>query len=343
MVELAWPWVLVFLPLPWMIWLWAPRAVFQVASALKVPFFAAMLGMMDNKKLALSSHAKPGLMFFIWSLLLLALADPRWVGQPQPVMRDGYHIMLALDLSGSMELNDMIWQGRPVTRLAVVKRAAEQFVQDRPGDKLGLILFGSQAYLQTPLTYDRHSVLMRIEDATVGLAGKTTSIGDALGLAVKRLQNVPKKGRVIILLTDGVNNSGVLAPLKAAELAQADKIKIYTIGLGAEVDPRAMQSLLFHMNVTADLDEETLKEVAKMTGGKYFRATDLNSLQTIYQSINQMERQSQEQATVRPQHDYYPWPLGVALCLLFYALADKAGWTRFIAPKKSYVHGEAAS
>ena len=207
----------------------------------------------------------------------------------------------------------------------VVKRAAEQFIQDRMGDKLGLILFGSQAYLQTPLTYDRHSVLLRVDDATAGLAGKTTSIGDALGLAVKRLQNVPAKGRMIVLLTDGVNNSGILAPLKAAELAREDGIKIYTIGLGAEIDPRAMGGLFFNMNVSADLDEDTLKDVAKMTGGRYFRATDMTSLQSIYNAINQLERVSQEQETVRPQHEYYPWPLSMALFLFLYWLADRKG------------------
>ncbi len=325
MFELAMPWALLALPLPWLIWFLLPRSPVQLPAALKVPFFNAMLTIIEQEKHHIAKHARIIVLFVIWSLLVFALAGPRWVGEPQPLTRDGYNIMLALDLSGSMELNDMMLHGRTATRLAVVKRAAEQFVKDRPGDKLGLILFGSQAYLQTPLTYDRHSVLMRIEDATVGLAGKTTSIGDALGLAVKRLQNVPAKGRMIILLTDGVNNSGVLAPLKAAELARADDIKVYTIGLGADVDPHAMSGLFFNMNVTADLDEDTLKEVAKMTGGRYFRATDMQSLQKIYSLINQLETISQEQAAVRPQYDYYSWPLAVALILFLYWLSVKGG------------------
>ena len=216
----------------------------------------------------------------------------------------------------------MSWHGQPATRLAVVKRAAAQFVQDRLGDKIGLILFGSHAYLQTPLTYDRHNVLMRIEDATVGLAGKTTSIGDALGLAVKRLQSVPSEGRIIILLTDGANNSGVLAPLKAAELARDDGIKVYTIGLGSNA---AMGGLFLNMNMASDLDEDTLKAVSKITGGRYFRATDGASLQNIYQSINRMEKVSQEKATVRPEHDYYPWLLSLALLLLFLSFWQEMG------------------
>jgi Ca-activated chloride channel family protein len=232
--------------------------------------------------------------------------------------------MMALDLSVSMEINDMLLHGRPASRLTVVKRAAEQFVQDRTGDRIGLILFGTRAYLQTPLTYDRHSVLMRIEDATAGLAGKTTSIGDAVGLAVKRLEDVPDTGRIIILLTDGANNSGVLAPLKATELAKEDGIKIYTIGLGSEADPRALSNDFLIPNASADLDEETLQKMAEMTGGRYFRATDTETLHAIYKTIHQLETATQELATIRPQKEYYPWFVGLALLLCVYWMAEKA-------------------
>jgi Ca-activated chloride channel family protein len=218
----------------------------------------------------------------------------------------------------------MLLHGRPASRLTVVKGAAKQFVQDRSGDRIGLILFGTRAYLQTPLTYDRHSVLMRIDDATAGLAGKTTSIGDAVGLAVKRLQDVPEKGRIIILLTDGANNSGVLAPLKATELAKEDGIKIYTIGLGSEADPRALTNDFITVNASADLDEDTLKKMAEMTGGRYFRATDTESLHSIYQTINELETATQEKATIRPQKEYYPWFVGLALVLCFFWMAGKA-------------------
>ncbi|WP_133127626.1 VWA domain-containing protein [Legionella nagasakiensis] len=323
MFELALPWVLTFLPVPILIWFFLPSASLFLPGALKIPFFNAMVEIVKHEKQSFVRHKKIGLFFLIWFLVLFALSGPRWVGEPRPLAREGYNIMLVLDLSGSMELPDMMLHGRPASRLTVVKRAAEQFVRERIGDKIGLILFGSRAYLQTPLTYDRQNILMRLEDATVGLAGKTTSIGDALGLAVKRLQNVPEKGRMIILLTDGANNSGVLVPMKAAELARADDIKIYTIGLGAETDPRALGGLFFNMNASADLDEETLQEVAKVTGGRYFRATDMQSLQTIYEVINQLEKVSQEQATVRPQHDYYPWPLALAFFVFLYWLAEE--------------------
>lgn len=325
MFALAFPWVLLFLPLPILLWYFLPRVPIQLPAALKVPFFNAMVNVVEKNKYKNSRNGRLVLSYVIWVLLLFALAGPRWVGNPQPVAREGYNIMLVLDISGSMELPDMVFHGRPVSRLAVVKRAAEQFVQERIGDKIGLILFGLRAYLLTPLTYDRNNVLQRIDDATVGLAGKTTSIGDALGLAIKRLQNTPKKGRVIILLTDGVNNSGVLAPIKAAELAREEDIKIYTIGLGSESHPQALNGMFFGLNAAAELDEETLEKVAQLTNGQYFRATDANSLEAIYEKINQLEKVSQEQQTVRPQIEYYPWPLGAALLLYFYWLAELGG------------------
>lgn len=315
MFEIALPWVFIAWPLPVLLWLLSPRAPLQLPVALRVPFFNAMMSRLEENKYVAGTLSSVTLLLMIWSLMLLALSGPRWVGEPRPLPREGYNIMLALDLSGSMEVDDMMLHGRPATRLAVVKRAAAQFVDDRKTDKIGLILFGSQAYLQTPLTYDHHSLLMRIEDSTVGLAGKTTSIGDALGLAVKRLQHLPPRGRVIILLTDGVNNSGVLAPVKAAELAAIEGVKIYTIGLGADADPRMNNNLFLGLNVGADLDEDTLKEVAKLTGGQYFRATDSQSLQAIYHTINQMEIVSQDKQIIRPQHDYYAWPLALALLL----------------------------
>lgn len=325
MFELAHPWVFLLLPLPWLAWLLAPPQSSPLSVAMIVPFFKAVTTMVRHEKYPTARSWGLYGLYLIWCLIVLALAGPRWVGEPQPLSQDGYNIMLALDLSGSMDLSDMILNGQPATRLAVVKKAALQFVKDRPGDKIGLILFGSRAYLQTPLTHDHQSVVTRIDDATAGLAGKTTSIGDALGLAVKRLQQVPTKGRLIILLTDGVNNSGVLAPLKAAELARAEDIKVYTIGLGAEVDPQAMPGFFFDINAGADLDEGTLKEMATMTGGRYFRATDMSSLAAIYKTINQMEAVSEEAAVVRPQHDYYPWPLALALLLSFYWLLSRHG------------------
>jgi len=309
MFELATPWAFIALPLPLLIWIILPRAKTTSQSALHIPFFERVSSIQTEK----THHSTLSFIWLllIWSLLVIALAGPRWVGEPRPLSREGHNIMLILDISGSMDIRDHVLHGRPSTRLSLVKNAAEMFIKNRPGDQLGLVLFGSRAYLQTPLTHDHASILMRLKDASVGLAGKTTSIGDALGLAVKHMQHVPSKGRVIILLTDGANNSGRLPPLKAAKLAETDGIKVYTIGLGS--NDIGMQRYGLVPIIADDLDENTLKTIASMTGGRYFRATDRHSLNSIYQLINQLETVTQSDATVRPEIDYYLWPLALAL------------------------------
>lgn len=329
MFELAFPQLLFALPLPWIIWLVLPRASTRLPTALTVPFFKIALQTEYEKPQRQQGFSSFFTLFLAWGLMLFGLAGPRWVGDVLPLKHEGYNLMLALDISPSMEANDMISHGRTHTRLSVVKDAAEQFVKDRSADRIGLILFGARAYLQTPLTHDHRNVLTRIKDASVGLAGKSTSIGDALGLAVKHLQNVPKKGRVIVLLTDGVNNSGVLAPQKAAELAKQDGIKVYTIGLSAE-GANSGDSLFLGLMQRADLDEEALKSIASLTGGLYFRATDPRSLQAIYQTINKMETVSQEHSMIRPQKEYYPWFVALALSIILVWLAVKRGMFSWI-------------
>lgn len=312
MFELAHPWALALLPLPLFCWFLLPRVKMQLTNALKVPFFNAIQGIVENDKHSIISPKLLLLPTLVWILLTIALSGPRWIGEPRPVEREGFNIMMVLDLSASMEITDMLIQDTPVSRLQVVKSAAKNFVADRSGDRIGLILFGTRAYLQTPLTYDKHNVLLRIDDATAGLAGKTTSIGDAVGLAVKRLDKVPEQGRIIILLTDGANNSGFLSPIKAAELAKDAGIKMYTIGLSSE---EGVRDDFFGQNLAAELDEETLKKMAAMTGGRYFRATDTKTLHAIYKTINQLEKVKQDKATLRPQKEYYPWCVGFALGL----------------------------
>ncbi|MFA5959002.1 MAG: VWA domain-containing protein [Tatlockia sp.] len=334
MYEFASPWVLCALPLPLLLWFFMQRASTQLPAAIRVPHYQAMFALMEQKKLSGPGHTSIRLFFLIWSLVLLALAGPRWVGEPLPLHRDGRNIMLALDLSGSMDIPDMLLNGRPVNRLTVVKHTAREFVRARTGDHIGLILFGTRAYLQTPLTYDHNNVLQRLDDASVGLAGQTTSIGDAIGLAVKHLQDVPAKSRVIILLTDGANNSGVLPPLKAAQIARLDNIKIYTIGLGAKSQSQNLGDVFFNPNPASDLDEETLESVATTSGGRYFRATDPESLAAIYERINTLETVEQDEASVRPEQEYYPWPLGLALCLLFYWLGKRGQLRAFFTYRK---------
>jgi Ca-activated chloride channel family protein len=323
MLELATPWALACLPLPLLIWRLWPRASIKNRQALIIPFFNALAQLHHESP---KQQTRPPLWLILtWLFIVIAASGPRWVGLPAPLEREGHNIMLALDVSGSMAMDDMIWHGQANTRLDVVKRAAEAFVQARTDDRIGLILFGTRAYLQTPLTYDKHSVLLRIDDASVGLAGKSTALGDPIGLAVKHLKHAPRKGRLMILLTDGANNSGMVSPLKAAELARAEGIKIHTIGLGSNAAMLNMVGFSPAVNGNTDLDEKTLETIASTTGGQYFRATDPGSLQRIYQLINQMETVPQAQATIRPQHDYYPWPLLLALCAFMGGLLEETG------------------
>lgn len=309
MFSITYPWVFLLLPLPVLAYILLPERIIWPQRALQLPFAQYFLQGGSSAKSAAGRKQYQALaaLFLLWTVLLCALAAPRWVGEPLSLTREGRSIFLALDLSGSMEINDMVVQGKRLTRLDIVKEAAADFIQKRTDDKLGLILFGAQAYLQTPLTFDKRNLLDRIEEANVGLAGKTTSIGDAIGLAVKRLQQTQAKGRVLILLTDGANNSGVLSPDKAAELARDEDIKIYTIGLGSESSLNSVSDIFMGLNAQADLDEDSLKKIAKITGGRYFRATNKSSLQAIYETINALETEQQSRPEVRVEEHYYPY------------------------------------
>lgn len=314
MFELSWPWALWLLPLPLLARVLLAAKEHPLAVALRVPFFKHLHHHEAQQK---ESKYRLTLLWLMWALLIIALSGPQWVGKPQPIKREGRNIMLALDLSGSMQLNDIKLHAKPVTRLQVVKKAARQFIDQRRGDRLGLVLFGTNAYLQTPLTFDHQTVVHMLNDATVGLAGQTTSIGDAIALSIKRLRKTPNQSRVLILLTDGANNSGNIEPLQAAKLAKKYNIKIYTIGLGAE---QVVTQSIFGpqvYNPAQDLDEKSLKEIAAITGGAYFRAKDYQQLKNIYQKINQLEAVTNKAEIYRPVQPYFYWPLALALLLFF--------------------------
>lgn len=325
MFEIASPWSLIALPIPLLIWFLLPKSKFVVTSALKVPFFKLLQNSIVTKLIVFDAKKVLWYLFSIYVCLLLALSGPRYVGAPRPLAHESYNIMLALDVSPSMGINDMSINSQQITRLDAVKKAAKQFVLNRTSDKIGLILFGERAYLLTPLTFDKQTLLMRLDDATVGLAGKSTSTGDAIGLAIKKFQHIPAKGRIIVLLTDGASNSGMISPIRAAEIARDNKIKIYTIGLHSDLDPQSFSGMFLNANGMADLDEVTLKKVASITGGKYFRATSHKSLQNIYDSIDKMTKVSQEQKTLRPQYEYYYWFVAIGFMLFLYFLSKASG------------------
>jgi len=311
-LEFAWPWAFAALPLPLLAAL-LPRAHQPAGPALQLPF-AALPGAVLEGGAETARPLRLALTTLAWVLLVSAAARPQFVGAPLQLPVSGRDLMLAVDISGSMQTQDMVVGNRAVSRLTAVKAIAGDFIARRTGDRLGLILFGDQAYLQTPLTFDRKTVHTQLDEAAIGLAGKRTAIGDAIGLAIKRLRDQPQENRVLILLTDGANTAGEVAPLKAAQLAERAGVRIYTIGVGA--DQLVVQGLFGPQRVTnSDLDEHSLKAIARTTHGRYFRARDVKDLEKIYQLLDKIEPVSKEQKTFRPIHELYGWPLGAALLI----------------------------
>jgi len=333
MLTLASPWLLLLLPLPLLVYWLSPKHAAPLSSALKLPFFHALLPYLQQSETKPSQYWRPSmcLLSVIWLCLIIAAARPVYVGAAIITPSVAHNIMLAMDISGSMDIDDMQANGQSISRMQAIKAVANQFIRERQGDRLGLILFGSQAYLMTPITYDRTIVAHMLNDASVGLAGPQTAIGDAIGLAVKKLQAFPEDSRMMILLTDGVSNSGNIDPLVAAQLAKDYHVKIYTIGFGAD---RVAVPTLFgdeYVDPSADLDENTLKQIAKLTGGLYFRATSLTDLAQVYQAISQLEPVSANQP-FRPQQELYAIPLAIAL-LLSLLLAWRVSGLSLILPR----------
>ncbi len=327
MFEMVWPWIWVLAPLPLVIW-WLSKRKAQ-HNALQAPIF--LHWKQFNHKHQTSDFNFPWLLFLFWLLILLAASRPQWVGDPIRLPASGRDLMVSIDVSGSMEMKDMVIEQRQVDRLVAVKHILNDFIDRRQGDRLGLILFGEQAYLQTPLSFDLKTVQIMLNESEIGLAGPSaTAIGDSIGLAVKRLKDRNAKNRVLILLTDGVNNAGILEPLQAAQLAEHAGVTIYTIGIGADevVTNNGLFSRRF--NPSRELDEETLTQVAELTNGRYFRARDTQELEQIYQVINELEPVEEEQESYRPTKALFFIPL---LIVLIFSLINKL-WLLIKAPRK---------
>jgi Ca-activated chloride channel family protein len=208
----------------------------------------------------------------------------------------------------------MRWEDEEVDRLTLVKHLLGDFIEGRQGDRVGLILFGSKAYLQAPLTFDRRTVRTWLDEAVIGIAGKNTAIGDAIGLSVKRLRQRPADSRVLVLVTDGANTGGEIDPMIAARLAAEEGIKIYPIGIGADPQQGGIAGL-FGLNPGLDLDEPSLRAIAEVTGGDYFRARDSAELRAIEQQLDRLEPVAQQPTLARPALALYAWPLSAALLL----------------------------
>lgn len=328
MLNFAWPWMLVILPLPILVRrLLKPLQIQN--PALRTRFYTRLALEQGSKSVRGFSALSLVLLALLWLGLVIASSRPQWVGDPVSIPTSGRDLLLAVDISESMKIEDMAIDDQLFPRLSVVKDVVGQFVERRVGDKLGLILFGSQAYLQAPLTYDRITVNTLLQEARIGFAGKATAIGDAIGIAIKRLENRPAENRVLILLSDGADTASELPPRKAAALAAQHGIRIYTIGVGADAVVRRSFFGTRTFNPSADLDEDMLTDIADITGGKYFRARDPEQLASIYQLLDTLEPVTQEQEVLRPTLSLFYWPLAVAFLALLILMILGSRETRY--------------
>lgn len=290
-IGFAWPWCFVALPLPWL-----ARRLLRPAlgTALRVPSLppiAAGLPARANTAMLIAALA--------WLLLVFAAMRPQAPAEPGTAVapHSGRDLLLAFDVSASMTTRDLEMDGRPVERLHAARALAGEFLRGRDGDRVGLIVFGTQAYLHTPLTFDLSAVRAALDTAQTGLAGRETALGDAIALATKHLRTQPAEARVLVLLSDGANTAGTLEPLRGAWLAQRENVRVHTVGIGS-----------------AELDEATLKGIAEQTGGMHARATDGTALRAFFNRIGQIEPAASA-APRRAMRELYPWPLGIAFVL----------------------------
>lgn len=321
----AWPLWWLALPLPWLVRRLLP-AVPQRGAALRVPYGDRLDGIRGGGP-GRGSGRPAWWLVVAWCLLCAAAARPQQWGAVIEPPRAGRDLMLAVDLSGSMGEEDMRLGGALVDRLTAAKAVIADFLDRRDGDRVGLLVFGQRAYALTPLTLDRASVREQLDDSVVGLAGRETAIGDAIGLAVKRfgaadagMANAQPGPRVLVLLTDGVNTAGVVDPAKAAELARDAGVRVHTVAFGGDGSGPSVFGFQLP-SAGSEIDEETLQRIAALTGGRSFRARDTESLAGIYAEIDRIEPVRRPAGRVRPVHERYAWPLGAALLVALLGLA----------------------
>ncbi len=320
MIHFDFIWALIALPLPLLIY-WLPAKKQVQAAPLRMP--TIIKGVQSEDFAPEKKKSSLLVLSLIWLLVVLASTQPQWLGEAVNVPTEGREMMIAVDLSGSMQVEDMALNGRSVNRLDMLKVLLGEFIERRNGDRLGLILFGDDAYMQTPMTFDRKTVQQMLDETVLGLVGKQTAIGDAIALAVKRFDEKKESNRVLLLLTDGQNTAGKITPDQALELAVAKNITIYSIGIGADV---MVQNSLFgarRVNPSSELDEESLQRLADETGGYYFRARASEDMSKIYQLLDELEPVEQEQQQMRPLTALYYWPLGLALLISLMTLLSK--------------------
>ena len=305
--EIAYPWVFILILLPVFIYWLAPA--FRIKSAsLQVPNLertASLTGLKPKDSALVTKKNKlvSFLLFIIWVLILMTLSSPRLVGEPELKIKTSRNFLIVADISFSMANSDWVIEGKRATRWEAVKSVMHEFIEKRTGDRMGLIFFGSSAYVQVPFTSDLKTMELLLEEADVGMAGQMTNIGKAVVKGIEMFDQDTIKTKVMLVLTDGVDSGTEILPLDAADLAKKDSIHIYTLGIG---DPE---------NSGSDLDEQTLKEISEMTDARYFRAIDTEQLSEIYAELDKLEPIEYEEETFIPATLLYYYPLTLAIVL----------------------------
>jgi len=322
MIDFEWPWMIWLLPLPLLVRYFMRPVALKKEAALRVPFMQDFAGQSSRRFGSRTSRWYLMLAAIAWILLILAAMRPQWLGDFVEFPVSGRDLMIAVDLSGSMQEEDFILRGRRVDRLTALKAVAGDFIDRRVGDRIGLILFGDRAYLHVPLTLDRETVKTLLNESFIGLPGRATAIGDAIGLAVKRMRERENPNQVLILLTDGANTAGEVEPIEAARLAAREGLKIYPIGIGAD---ELVVEFMFGtrtINPSADLDEEAMIAIAEMTGGQYFRARETRDMERIYAILDELEPVERDVRRFRPRKTLYYWPLAGAFIISLLLLGN---------------------
>ncbi|WP_226704164.1 VWA domain-containing protein [Microbulbifer elongatus] len=318
MIDFAAPWAFLLLPLPLLVWKFAPAHRERV-RALRVPFFQQLVD-------AIGIKAGSGAMVLdrnwwqwllgcvIWALIVTALARPEYEGDAVTLQKPARDLIVAVDISGSMEQLDFIaGDGAKMERLDGVKRVLQPFLEGREGERVALIVFGTKAFVQAPLTTDLGTLLELLQQTEVGMAGPHTALGDAIGLAIRQFESSEVEQRLLILLSDGSDTASTMSPANAAAIAAQNKVKILTIGVG---DPNSEDK-------ENRVDIETLTEIAKRTGGEFYFANDEKALAAVYDQIDKLAPKMVDSETYRPHHSLAYWPMGLAMLLGLLALASR--------------------
>jgi Ca-activated chloride channel family protein len=339
--EFHWPWAAVLLPLPLLLrYAWPLRPDQADEEHLEGQRQTLLHPRLDalqaaypirRPRLAIGGWVHRSLLALLWIGLIAAVMRPQWLTPYTEISSPGYDLMLAVDASHSMDALDFTVQGRQVTRMQVVKGVLGRFIEQREGDRIGLIIFGSQSFVLSPLTLDRHAVQQLLDGVVASIAGQGTALGDAVALGVKKLRERPPQSRVLILIADGDNSAGGFAPIEAARLARQTEVRIYVIGVGStqEQIPIAEDGVIKYRD-DLTMNEATLEEIAKITGGAYFRATDTRALEEISTRVGQLEKTEAQARTAFIPAPLFRWPLGLAMLALLGLGLFPEGRKRFV-------------